>query len=131
MKLGYVILYVSNVDRSLTFYENAFGFERRFFSEEDGKSYGELDTGEAILSFANYAQAQSCLNSGITTTATDELPLSFEVAFVTDDVSAAFAKACDAGAIVLREPEEKPWGQMVAYVRDCDGHTVELCTPMS
>ena len=24
----------------------------------------------------------------------------------------------------------KPWGQRVAYVRDCNGALVELCTPM-
>jgi lactoylglutathione lyase len=27
-------------------------------------------------------------------------------------------------------PTKKPWGQTVAYVRDLDGHLVELCTPM-
>lgn len=30
MKFGYTIIYVPNVDESLSFFENAFGFIRRF-----------------------------------------------------------------------------------------------------
>ena len=27
-------------------------------------------------------------------------------------------------------PEEKPWGQIVGYVRGIDGSIIELCTPV-
>jgi hypothetical protein len=27
--------------------------------------------------------------------------------------------------------DEKPWGQVVAYVRDLNGYLVEICTPMA
>jgi len=30
----------------------------------------------------------------------------------------------------VSEPETKPWGQTVAYVRDRNGFLVELCSPM-
>lgn len=43
--LGYVILYVRDVPASLAFYENAFGLTRRFFHDDEGKAYGELETG--------------------------------------------------------------------------------------
>ncbi len=29
------------------------------------------------------------------------------------------------------EPNTKPWGQVVAYVRDLDGFLIEICTPMA
>jgi len=44
MKLGYTILYVADVASSLSFYERAFGFKRRFLQESG--TYGELETGE-------------------------------------------------------------------------------------
>ena len=36
-----------------------------------------------------------------------------------------------AGGTVLEAPKSKPWGQVVAYVRDIDGFLVEVCTPMA
>ncbi len=58
------------------------------------------------------------------------LPLGIELAFVTENVLAAYSKAISAGATSISEPCEKPWGQTVAYVRDIDGVIVELCSPM-
>lgn len=57
-------------------------------------------------------------------------PLGFEVALVTDGVDELYQRAISAGATKVSEPETKPWGQMVAYVRDCNGNLVELCTPI-
>jgi uncharacterized glyoxalase superfamily protein PhnB len=34
------------------------------------------------------------------------------------------------GAKGIKEPETKPWGQIVAYVEDDFGTIVEICTPM-
>ncbi len=31
---------------------------------------------------------------------------------------------------VSKEPEEKPWGQVVGYVRALDGSIIELCSPI-
>ena len=35
-----------------------------------------------------------------------------------------------AGAVVVKEPQKKPWGQLVGYVRDNNGFLVEICAPM-
>ena len=34
------------------------------------------------------------------------------------------------GAVPLKDPEEKPWGQIVCLVRAMDGSIIELCSPM-
>ena len=47
---AYTILYVRDVAATIEFYENAFGFKRKFISP-DGE-YGELLTGATTLSFA-------------------------------------------------------------------------------
>jgi hypothetical protein len=32
--------------------------------------------------------------------------------------------------VLMEEPKIKPWGQVVAYVRDLDGFLIEVCSPM-
>jgi lactoylglutathione lyase len=126
VSLGYVILFVKDVSASLTFYEEAFGLSRRLFMDNEGKAYGELETGAARLAFASLALA----NEQVVTTSPEKPPLSFEVALTTADVPALYARAVKAGATVVKEPAVQPWGQTVGYLRDKDGHLVELCTLM-
>lgn len=130
VSLGYVILVVNDVAASLAFYEKAFGLSQRFLNDENGKSYGELETGAARLAFVSRAMAQEQYRQEFVQSSLDRPPLGFEIALVTSDVPALFARAVKAGATPMREPESKPWGQTVAYVRDPDGHVVELCTPL-
>ncbi len=127
VSLGYVLLFVKDVSATLSFYEEAFGLTRRLFMDNDGQAYGELETGSTRLAFASLTMA----NKDVVTTAPERPPLSFEVAFTTADVPALYARALKAGATAVSEPEVKPWGQLVAYVRDKDGHLVEICTPMA
>ena len=58
-------------------------------------------------------------------------PLGMEIALDTEDVHAAHHAAIAHGAIELSAPTQKPWGQVVSYVRAPDGTLVEcacLCT---
>lgn len=130
VSLGYVILYVEDVAAALAFYEEAFGLKRRFFHDDNGKAYGELETGSTRLAFASIALAKIQLKQEIIAAAPDKAPLGVEIALITSDVPAAYARALKAGAISVSSPESKPWGQTVAYLRDKTGYLVELCTPM-
>jgi catechol 2,3-dioxygenase-like lactoylglutathione lyase family enzyme len=127
-RLGYVIVYVPDVVRSLAFYERAFGLTRGFVSE--AADYAELSTGETRLAFVSEALAHGNLPGGFRANAPGEPPAGFEVALVTPDVDGAYRRALEAGATKVAEPARKPWGQTVAYVRDPDGVLVELATPM-
>ena len=128
--LGYVILYVNDVAASLAFYEKAFGLGRRFFHDDNGKAYGELETGATRLAFASIALAKEHLKQEIVAAVPGKAPLGVEIALTTSDVPALFTRAVKAGATAMSEPATKPWGQTVAYVRDHSGFLVELCTPM-
>jgi lactoylglutathione lyase len=130
VSLGYVILYVKDVSAALTFYEEAFGLSRRFYHDDKGKAYGELETGAARLAFASLELATEHLKQEVVVASLNKPPLGFEIALVTPDVSALYARAVKAGATAVSEPATKPWGQTVAYLRDKDGHLVELCTPL-
>ena len=130
VSLGYVILYVKDVSAALAFYEEAFGLSRRFFQDDNGKAYGELETGATRLAFASLELAKTHLKQEVVAASLDNAPLGFEIALVTPDVLALYARAARAGATAVSEPAAKPWGQTVAYLRDKDGHIVELCTPL-
>ena len=130
VSLGYVIFYVKDVSASLAFYEEAFGLTRRFFNDDNGKAYGELETGAARLAFASLELAKTTLKQEVVAASPDKAPLGVEIALVTPDVPALYARAVKAGATAVSAPEAKPWGQTVAYLRDKDGHLVELCTPL-
>jgi uncharacterized glyoxalase superfamily protein PhnB len=122
---SYTILYVDNVEETIDFYIKAFGFTQKLITPE--KDYAELETGGTTLAFASYSVAEY---NGIDISKSDLsiIPPAFEITFVTDDIDTAFKQAIEAGAMVVKEPAQKPWGQIVGYVRDINGFLVELCT---
>ncbi|MBS0446616.1 MAG: VOC family protein [Proteobacteria bacterium] len=128
MKFAYTIVYVRDVAASLSFFERAFGFARRFLHESGG--YGELDTGATTLAFAQHDVARANLAHDYVAADASAAPLGMEVGFVVPDVLAACGRAVGAGATLLAPPATKPWGQTVAYLRCPDGTLVELCTAM-
>lgn len=128
IQFAYTILYVEDVEKSLQFYEKAFGFARKFITPDN--SYGELLVGETTLSFASIALAHSNLKDGFTASSLTKKPFGIEIGFTTDKVEETVASAVKAGATILENPKTKPWGQVVAYIRDIDGFLVEICTPM-
>ncbi|KAK3584128.1 hypothetical protein CHS0354_035208 [Potamilus streckersoni] len=129
IKFSYTILYVRDVEKTLTFYEQAFGFLRKFITPE--KDYGELDTGNTTLSFALHRLAQSNLSCGFFPRQPQERPLGIEICFITDDMKNALKKAADAGALIITPPKHKPWGQTVAFLRDPEGFLIELATEIT
>ena len=128
VKFGYTILYVEEVEKSVSFYENAFGFSRKFVTPE--ADYGELSTGETTLSFASKELAAQNLKDGFIESKLEQKPFAIELGFITDDVEELVQKAISAGATLVKETTQKPWGQVVAYVRDLDGFLIEICTPV-
>ena len=127
MKLGYVILYVSDVTKTVDFYEAAFGLVRRFIHESG--HYAEMDTGATALAFAS-EEMMTTTGHAFRRNRLDDQAAGAEVGLVTDDVPKNFARAVDAGALPVTQPTQKPWGQVVSYVRDNNGFLVEICTPV-
>ena len=128
IKFAYTILYVEDVVETINFYEQAFGFTKKFITPDN--SYGEVISGETTLSFASKTLALSNLKDGFAESSLDEKPFGIEIGFTTNDVQATINKAIEAGAKLYAAPKEKPWGQVVGYVRDLDGFLIEICTPV-
>jgi len=126
MKFKYTILYVENVEETLRFYTQAFGLEQSMIHESG--DYGELDTGSTTLSFSSL---ELMTNIGKNPGQANSSNPIFEIAFETDDVPSALVKALEAGATLVQEAQEMPWGQTTAYVSDHNGFLIELCTPVA
>ena len=129
VKFSYTILYVKNVSESIEFYEKAFGFKRKFITTEN--DYGELLSGETIISFADVQLASSNLSNGFNLSKRNEKPFGIELGFTTENVELVFDQAVKMGATPLETIKIKPWGQAVAYVQDINGFLIEICSPMS
>jgi lactoylglutathione lyase len=121
----YTILYVGDVAESMRFYEQAFGFTRRFLHE--GGDYGELNTGDTRLAFSS---TQLMRTLGKSPAAPQANAPTFELAFETDDVQGAVTRAVEAGATLVQPAREESWGQTTSYVSDPNGYLVELCSPV-
>lgn len=125
MQFAYTILYVNDVKQSLAFYEKAFGMQTRFLHESG--DYGELETGGTALAFSSRDLMRQL---GKDVSESDPHRPNFEIALVSEDVLAAVQKAVAAGASLIQEAKQMPWGQTIAYVADQDGVLVEICTSM-
>ena len=128
MKFGYSILYGSSVPETLDFYERAFGLERGMLIETG--EYGELVTGDTKLAFSANHFAATLTPVSFEPASLDKPAPPIEWGLVKQDVTSAYIKAVNAGAIEVKMPEQKPWGQTVGYVRDLNGFLIEICSPI-
>jgi lactoylglutathione lyase len=121
-----LMFWVADVPATVAFYEEAFGLRRRWLRDEG--DYAQMDTGAVVLQFAVESAAPT---SGlkIRPHRADEDAAAVQLGLTADDVPAAYRRAVAAGATAVAEPVTKPWGQIVAYVRDPDGILVELTSP--
>lgn len=124
IQYGYTILYVEDTARTLTFYRDVLGLSVK---AEHG-SYIEFETGQTTLAFNTREDVQQLIPDY--TIPSGKAQQTLEIGFVTDDVPTLFQKVEAAGCKTVLAPVEKPWGQVVAYALDPDGHLIELCTPM-
>ncbi|WP_286388631.1 VOC family protein [Myroides marinus] len=127
IKYSYTIMYVPNVEATVKFYEDAFGFTRKFVTPEE--DYGELISGETTIAFAHLDLATSNLSKGYQQV-NNEKPFGIELGFVVEDVTKAIEQVVQAGGKIYEEQKVKPWGQTVGYVLDNNGFLIELCTAM-
>ena len=129
VNFSYVIFYVKNIDNTLSFYQKAFGLIPKFVDES--KQYTELNTGATALAFVTADLAHKNLPQGYMPHDVKKPPLACEIVFTVKDVQEAYDTALKAGASAVASPLQKPWGQMIAYVRDLDGILFEIASAMS
>lgn len=123
MKLSapdYIVLIVDDLDRSLTFYTDVLGIKLKHRAE----AFAQLETGATRLALFTRDAMSVTLGMPLKAPANDAP--GFELGFKVDNVDAAFRELRESGAAEVIAPTDRPWGQRTAYVRDPDGHLIEL-----
>lgn len=116
----YVVLIVEDLERSLRFYVETLGLA---LGHRSGP-YAQLATGRTRLALYERGAMAETLGAPLTPPEPDAP--GFEIGFKVRNVDAAFAELVARGAAAAVEPTTRPWGQRTAYLRDPDGHLVEL-----
>ena len=117
----YVVLLVDDLDRSLAFYCDTLGLRLGHRSDP----YAQLDTGRTRVALYLRTAMADTLGLGDLRRPDPRAP-AFELGFKVDDVDAAYGALTGRGVEGVVEPTDRPWGQRTAYVRDPDGHLIEL-----
>jgi len=116
----YIVLIVEDLDRALHFYTRVLGLRLGHRSGD----YAQLDTG--ATRFALYTRSAMAETLSIPLAVPAANAPGFEIGFKVADVDAAFSELVARGAPAVVPPTDRFWGQRTAYVRDPDGHLVEL-----
>ena len=122
-RLGYAILFVSDLERSISFYRDALGLPFRFANE----SYAEFATEGA--KFALYARSHLRELIGREAPPGPAPWPQGEIAFLCDDVDTEHERLAADGVTILSPPTDRPWGERTLHVADPDGNVVELTRP--
>ena len=116
----YLILIVEDLDRALGFYVDVLGLRVGHRSGD----YAQLDTGTTRL--ALYTRSAMAKTLGMALNPPVSNAPGFELGFKVSDVDAGFAELIARGAQPVMPPTDRFWGQRTAYLRDPDGHLIEL-----
>lgn len=123
--LDYAILIVQDLDRAVAFYSDVLGIPLAHRAE----AYAQFDTGAARLGL--YTREAMAETLGLDLTSPTRDAPGFEIGFKVPDVDAAFAALVERGAEAQTAPATRTWGQRTAYIRDPDGHLIELAQDLS
>jgi lactoylglutathione lyase len=115
-RIGYVILYVSDLDASIEFYRDVVGLPYRFTDA----GYAEFAT--EGTRFALYERRRAEWLTGGTVTPGPAA----EIVLLVDDVDAHASRLAALGTTVLSGPADRPWGHRTVHIADPDGFVVEL-----
>lgn len=114
------MVYAADVSLSVRFYETL-GFEEQFRMPEDSApGYVGLRRDDAELAVVTVESPRQLIGLEVGSGPR------FEMFVYVHDLEQELTELRGAGVTVLREPEQMPWGERVAYVADPDGNPVAL-----
>jgi lactoylglutathione lyase len=117
-RVGYVILFVGDLERSVGFYRDVVGLPFKL----QGDGYVEFATEGAR--FGLYDRGRLGELTGQDATAPGRP--GGEVVFLVEDVDAEASRLRAAGATILAGPLDRAWGHRTLHLEDPDGFVVEL-----
>ncbi|MCA9409122.1 MAG: VOC family protein [Candidatus Omnitrophica bacterium] len=119
-------LIVTDVLKSIDFYQSAFGFELMYMASED-------ENGNCIFARMRYKD-QNIIFSPEGSFHNGQVPLKSKIEpavilyLYCEDVDAKYEVAVEAGAKVLQSPKQEEWGDRVCRLQDSDGYVWDLAS---
>ena len=113
-RVGYLMLTVTDMARSLTFYEGTLGLPKRFASDE----FSFLDGGGVGIGLRKVGTMGSPPEDVFT-----------EIVFEVDDVDAAYESLRSRGVSFRVAPRQASGDKYVTHFRDPDGHVLSIFGP--
>ena len=127
LKLSTCFVLVNDPDAALTFYRDVLGLELRNDVARDGSRWitvGSTAQPDVAIVLTNYvAGSPADLDTVAALVAKGAL---YSCHFHSDDLDATFEKSRAAGAEIVQEPTEQPWGVRDGAVRDPSGNLVRI-----
>ncbi|MGH2814804.1 MAG: VOC family protein [Actinomycetota bacterium] len=117
-QVGYVILFVADLERSIAFYRDVIGLPFKL----EGDGYVEFATQGTRFGLYDRNRLEELTGQGAEA---PERP-GGEVVFLVEDVDAEAERLRAAGVTVLKGPVDRAWGHRTVHVEDPDGFVVEL-----
>jgi lactoylglutathione lyase len=117
-RVGYVILFVGDLGRSVGFYRDVLGVPFKL----EGDGYVEFATRGARFGLYDRSRLDELTGQGSDPPGAP----GGEVVFLVEDVDAEAERLRGAGARILSGPVDRPWGHRTLHVEDPDGFVVEL-----
>ncbi len=112
IQVGYVNIFVDDLERALVFYADLLGFDKLMVDSDHG--YASLQAGPIRLGLAR-AGNQPALVGRHT-----------GVGLSVDDLEAEYGRLSSAGVRFASPPERQPWGGFMALVEDPAGNVLYL-----
>ena len=116
--IGYVILYVEDLEASVGFYRDVVGLEYTFTDA----GYAEFEAGGVRFGLYERRRAEWLTGRAVSPGAGGEIVV------MVDDVDAWAERLAGLGVPVLSGPADRPWGHRTVHVADPDGFVVEFAT---
>jgi lactoylglutathione lyase len=115
-RLGYLILYVTDLAASIAFYRDVVGLHLKFVDA----GYAEFRTEGTRFALYERRRAEWLVGAQV-------MPgPAGEAVFVVDDVDWQARRLAESGIAVLSGPADRPWGHRTLHVADPDGFVVEF-----
>lgn len=130
LTLSQCFVIVHDPDLALTFYRDSLGLELR--NDVRKGDFGWITVGAAsqpdvAIVLTNYLNGSSADADAVAALVAKGALNG--VHFHTDDLDATFEKVRDAGAEIVQEPADQPWGTRDFAVRDPSGNLVRIDQP--
>lgn len=132
MRLAATRIFTDDLDRLVTFYEQATGISAARLHP----MFAELRTPSGTLAIASSATVPLLGHLGDLGDPRDKVAearanRSVALDFLVDDVDATYQALRDVVDVFVNEPTDLPWGNRSLLVRDPDGNLVNFFTPTS